>query len=154
MGEFVGSAHEAIRWLLDQDGDKTFSVKERRIRRSLTQNGYYWALNDKLAAKLRMDRQELHRLMLKRYAPCEVATVLKTVPLQEYFKYAEVFAEGELNGREYNHVRIYKESSRMDSAEFSRLLDGIRDECEAQGIQTMTAQEIAKLRYIEPKEIR
>lgn len=150
--EFAGSPREVIQWLLDADKDKVYEIRERRRKRSLTQNAYYWALNDKLADKLRMDRQALHFLMLKRYAPCEVMTVLKKVPLEDYFKYAEVFAEGELNGREYNHVRIYKESSKMDSREFARLLDGIRDECEIQGIQTMTPEEIAKLKFIEPKE--
>lgn len=149
MDEFTGTPDELIRWLLEQDREKVFHVREHRQKRSLTQNAYYWVLNDKLADKLRMPRDELHFLMLKRYAPCEVLTVLKTVPLEEYFKYAEVFAEGELNGKEYNHVRIYKESSKMDSAEFARLLDGIRDECEIQGIQTMTPAEIAKLKFVE-----
>lgn len=152
--EFVGNVHEVVQWLFAQDQTKTFVIKERKRRRSLTQNAYYWVLNDKLADKLRMPRDELHFLMLKRYAPCEVLTVLKKVPLDQYFKYAEVFAEGELNGREYNHVRIYKPSSTMDSAEFARLLDGIRDECEIQGIQTMTPREIASLEYVEPKEER
>lgn len=149
MGEYTGKPNEVIQWLLNQDRDKTFTVKERRNKRSLTQNAYYWVLNDKLAAALRMDRQTLHFLMLKRYAPCEVLTVLKKVPLEDYFKYAEVFAEGKMNGKEYNHVKIYKESSKMDSAEFSRLLDGMRDECEIQGIQTMTPEEIAGLKFVE-----
>lgn len=149
MAEYVGRPDELIRWLLNQDRDKTFAVKEQKRKRSLTQNAYYWVLNDKLADKLRMDRQALHRLMLKRYAPCEVMTVLKKVPIDDYFKYAEVFAEGTMNGKEYNHVRIYKGSSKMDSAEFARLLDGIRDECETQGIQTMTPAEIAKLDFVE-----
>lgn len=149
---FTGKPHEVVQWLMAQDRDKTFTIRERRVRRSLTQNAYYWVLNDKLAAALRMPRDELHFHLLKRYAPCEVLTVLKTVPLEQYFKYAEVFAEGTLNGKEYNHVRIYKGSSMMDSAEFARLLDGIRDECEALGIQTMTPQEMAALPFIQGKE--
>lgn len=149
--EYTGSARDIIQWLLGQDMDKTFTVKERKRKRSLTQNAYYWVLNDKLASKLRMGRDELHFLMLKRYAPCEVLTVLKKVPLAEYFKYAEVFADGVLNGKEYNHVRIYKPSSSMDSAEFARLLDGTIQECEQQGIQTMTPAELAKLEFVEPK---
>ena len=150
--EFTGSANQVIQWLLNQDREKTFTVKENRRRRSLTQNAYYWVLNDKLADKLRMSRDELHFHLLKSYAPCEVMTVLKTVPLKDYFQYAEVFAEGRLNGKEYNHVRIYKGSSKMDSAEFARLLDGTIQECEQQGIQTMTPQELSKLEYVEPKE--
>lgn len=149
--EFAGKPHEVVQWLMNQDRDATFEVRERKPRRSLTQNAYYWALNAKLADKLRMPRDEVHFLMLKRYAPCEVFTVLKKVPLQDYFKYAEVFRDGVLNGKEYNHVKIYKGSSHMDSAEFSRLLEGVRDECEAQGIPTMTPREIAELEFVGPK---
>lgn len=152
MAEFTGKPHEVVQWLMAQDRDRTFTVKERREKRSLTQNAYYWALNGKLADKLRMSRDEMHFHLLKGYAPCEVMTVLKTVPLEDYFKYAEVFAEGHLNGKEYNHVRIYKGSSKMDSAEFARLLDGTIQECEQQGIQTMTPAELAKLEFVEPKE--
>lgn len=151
MSEYVGTPREVINWLLGQDMDKTYAVKEQRKRRSLTQNGYYWALADKLSAALRIGKHEVHELMLKRYAPTEVVTVLKEVPLQDYFEHCEVFAEGTLNGKEYNHVRIYKGSSKMDSAEFARLLDGIRDECEQQGIQTMTPSEMAALPFVEPK---
>lgn len=151
MAEFTGKPHEVVQWLMAQDRDGTYTVKERKPRRSLSQNGYYWALADKLSDALRIGKHELHELMLKRYAPTEVVTVLKEVPLQDYFEHCEVFAEGTLNGKEYNHVRIYKGSSKMDSAEFARLLDGIRDECEAQGIQTMTRAEIAALPFVEPK---
>lgn len=152
MNEYIGKPHEIIQWLFSQDRDKIFKVKEKKQRRSLTQNAYYWVLNDKLSAVLRMPRDEIHLLMLKRYAPCDVFTVLKEVPIGDYFKYYEIFAEGELNGREYYHIRIYKPSSKMNSTEFSRLVDGIRDECEAQGIVTMTPQEIASLAFVEPKE--
>lgn len=150
--EYAGRPSECVQWLMNQDRSAVFEVKERRPKRSLTQNAYYWTLNAKLADKLRMPRDELHFLMLKRYAPCEVLTVLKKVPLEDYFKYAEVWREGVLNGKEYNHVKIYKGSSHMDSAEFSRLLDGIIDECAAQGIPTMTPSEAAMLEFIEPKE--
>lgn len=147
--EHRGTPNELITWLLEQDREKMFTVREYREKRSLTQNAYYWVLNDKLANRLRMPRDELHELLLKRYAPCEVVTVLKTVPIQDYFKYAEVFAEGTMNGKEYNHVRIYKGSSQMNSAEFARLLDGIIDECQGVDIETMTPMELARLEFIE-----
>ena len=53
---FTGSAQEVIQWLFAQDKDKTFVIKERKKRRSLTQNAYYWVLNDKLSGALRMSR--------------------------------------------------------------------------------------------------
>ena len=36
----------------------------------------------------------------------------------------------------------------MDRAEFGKLLDGAIQECEQQGINTMTPQEIARLEWI------
>lgn len=150
--EYTGKPQQIIQWLFSQDHDKTFTIKERRQKRSLTQNAYYWVLNDKLSAALRMSRDETHYHLLKSYAPCEVITVLEIVPLSDYFDYYEVFAQGFMNGKTYNHVRIYKNSSKMDSAEFARLLDGTIQECKLQGIQTMTPAELARLKYIEPKE--
>lgn len=47
-------------------------------------------------------------------------------------------------------VRVMKGSSQMDSAEFSRLVNGMREECESQGIPVMTPAEIAALRFVEP----
>lgn len=148
---FTGTPQEVIQWLFAQDRGKTFSVKEVRKRRSLTQNAYYWVLNEKLSKALRMSRDETHFHLLRSYAPCEVMTVLERVPLDDYFKYCEVFAHGTMNGKEYKHVRIYKGSSKMDSAEFARLLDGTIQECQQQGIQTMTPREIAMLDFVEPK---
>ena len=149
--EFTGTPGEVAQWLFNQDHEARFHVKEVKKRRSLTQNAYYWVLNDKLAAALRMSREETHFHLLKSYAPCAVMTLLNEVPLGDYFTYYEVFAEGWLNGRKYKHVRIYKRSSAMDSAEFARLLDGTIQECEQQGIQTMTPREVAELQFIEPK---
>ena len=37
----------------------------------------------------------------------------------------------------------------MDSKEVSMLLDGLISECEGVGIPTLTADEVAKLKYIE-----
>lgn len=154
MREFTGTALQIIQWLSGADDGRLFTIKEHHRRRTLTQNAYYWVLNDKLSGALRMSREEVHFHLLKSYAPCEVMTVLDKVPLRDYFDYYEVFASGWMNGRRYNHVRIYKNSSKMDSAEFARLLDGTIRECEQQGIQTMTPNELAKLRFIEPKEER
>lgn len=152
MASFTGHPQDIAQWLWTQDRERTFEIREAKRKRSLTQNAYYWALNNQLASVLGMGREELHFHMLREYADCEVLTVLEHVPLESYFKYTEVFAHGHLNGRDYKHVRIYKPSSKMDSKEFARLLDGMVQECEQQGIPTLTPQEIARMRFVEPKE--
>ncbi|MBR1445468.1 MAG: hypothetical protein IJ586_00065 [Alloprevotella sp.] len=141
-----------MRWLLDQEPNKAFKVQEVRSRRSLTQNAYYWALLGQLAAKMGMGHTELHRHMLREYGAYEIFSVREDVPFEQYFRYCELLGEGTVNGRVFKHVRVFKGSSQMDSREFSRLLEGMRQECILQGIQVMTPQEIAALDYVESKE--
>ena len=151
MTEFVGTPRQCTMWLMERDPDAKFVVKEWRDRRSKTANGYYWALVTKLSSALGISKDETHDNLLKQYAECEVVTVLSKVPLESYFDHYEVFAQGYLNGREYNHVRVYKGSSEMDSAEFSRLLKGCIYECEQQGIETLTPREIEMLPWVDER---
>lgn len=143
-----GTSTQAIQWLLEQPRDKVFEVREVRKRRSLTQNAYYWALLNKLAAKLGMGDKEAHFNMLRDYGVCDVFSVRQDVPFQSYFRYCEIIGEGEANGNRFNHVKVYKGSSQMDSAEFTRLLHGLIEECELQGIPTMTASEADALDFV------
>lgn len=146
----VGTIFECIAWLTDQDPEKRYEVKESRKRRSQTQNAYYWAMCNRLARKLRMPTNEVHLNMLRDYGVHEVFSIREDVPISGYIKYYDVIGTGWANGRKFKHVRVYKGSSQMDSAEFSRLIDGMREECELQGIDVATPQEIAAMKFVEP----
>ena len=147
-----GTPMECIAYLSGLDPGKCYEVKEVRRRRSLTQNAYYWAMLNKLARKLGMADSEVHLNMLRDYGSCEVFSVGMAVPLGDYFRYHDVLCVDWEGGEERRIVKVYKGSSQMDSAEFSHLVNGMRDECEAQGIDVMTPEEIARLRFIEPQE--
>ena len=144
----IGTPQAIAAWCWEQDPGATIEAKVRRKRRTLTQNAYYWSMLNQLAAKLRMSDDEVHRWMLRDYGSCDVFTVLAEVPVEAYFRYWDEVGTGELNGREYRHIRAFKGSSEMDSAEFTRLIDGMRQECEAQGIPFMTPEEVASLDYV------
>lgn len=146
----VGTILECVAWLTEQDPDKRYEVKQLRRRRSLTQNAYYWVMLNKLARKLRMPDSEVHMNMLREYGVHEVFSILDDVPIDGYFRYYDVIGRGYSNGRIFKHVRVYKGSSQMNSAEFSRLIDGMREECELQGIDVATPSEIAEMRWVEP----
>lgn len=145
----VGHPQELVTWLFSQDRDALFEVKERKRQRSLTQNAYYWALLNQLARKLSMPDSEVHLNMLREYGVAEVFSVREDVPVEGYLRYFDIIGTGIANGRVFKHVRAYKGSSEMDSTEFSHLLDGMRQECEAQGIPVMTPEEVARLKWIE-----
>ena len=105
---------------------------------------------NKLARALRTSDSDLHKQMLRDYGVCEVMSLSVSVPLEDYFSYFDVVGMDYAEGEERRIVRVYKGSSRMDSAEFTRLIEGMRYECELQGIDVMTPEEIARLRFVEP----
>lgn len=127
--------------LHELDPDKTYELKEVRKRRSLTQNAYYWTLLGKLAAKLGMPDSEVHMHMLREWGSSMALELSFDVEPGEWFRYYDVLYETP-NGRV---IRYYKGSSEMDTAEFTRLIGGMREECEAQGIEVLTPQEIAAM---------
>ena len=146
-----GTPMECIAYLTNLDPDKTYEVKEVRKRRSMTQNAYYWSMLNQLARKLGMPDSEVHLNMLREYGSCDVMDVSMHVPLGDYFRYYDVIGVDWEGGEERRIVKVYKGSSLMDSAEFSHLVNGMREECEAQGIDVMTPEEIARLRFVEPQ---
>lgn len=152
----IGTPKELIAWLFDQPADALFELKERRKRRSLTQNAYYWVLVNQLARMLGMPDSELHGRLIRDYGVCGVGYFRTDVVNSGFIRYWDEIVDpttGECtvtasNGSEYAHIRIWKGSSEMDSREFSHLLDGVRQECIDQGIPVMTPEEVARLRFV------
>ena len=146
----IGNAKAIIQWLFDQqDVEKLYEIKEKKSKRSLTANAYYWSLLNQLASVMRLSSEEAHFMMLKRYGVYEVVSVRSDIKVDGYFRYYEAIGQSDLDGKEFTHYKIYKGSSEMDSKEFSVLLDGLISECEGVGIPTLTPDEVAKLRFIE-----
>lgn len=145
----IGNAKTLIKWLCEQEPEKIFEIKEKKKKRTLTANAYYWALVNQLAGVLRISSDECHRLMLKRYGHFEFVSVLSDIDIKGYFKYFDVAGHGTVQGKEFTHYKIYKGSSEMDSKEFSVLLDGVISECNEVGIPTLTPDEVSRLKFIE-----
>nr|DAO88031.1 MAG TPA: NinB protein [Caudoviricetes sp.] len=149
----IGNAKAIIQWLFDQqDAEKLYEIKEKKSKRSLTANAYYWSLLNQLASVMRTSSDEAHFMMLRRYGVYEVISVLNGIDLTGYFKYFDEIGSGTVNGKQFTHYKIFKGSSQMDSKEFAVLLDGLISDCEELGIPTLTREEIAKLKYIEMRE--
>lgn len=147
----VGTPKEIIAWLLDQQQDKVFEVKERRNRRSLTANAYYWSMLNELARKLGISNTECHKQVLREYGVSDVVLLRVDIDPADYFTYFDLYDAGVIKGNRYKRVTAYKRSSLMDSKEFSGLIDGLRFECEQQGIPFMTPEEVARLHFEQPE---
>lgn len=141
----VGTQKQAINWLLEQNKDKQYEVKEHSEKRGLKANNYYWELVNQLANALRISKEELHLLLLQRYGQSEMVSVLATIDVKYYFKYYLEAGESILNGKTFKHYKVYKGSSKMDRKEMSILIDGLVSECQEIGIETKSQKEIDSL---------
>lgn len=142
----IGKPDELIRWLLEQDREKLYEVKQHREKRSLNANAYAWLLIGKIADVVRASKEEIYLQMLKRYGQSELVSVVSDVDVDGYFKYFEAVAETTLNGHTFTHYRVYKGSSEYDSREMSVLIDGIVSEAKDLEIETLPPHEIQRMK--------
>jgi len=157
---------KAIAWLsglipsLEDGKTYTVEVKPKRKRRSLDANAYCWALIDRLAEKmhftLKKDREAV-KLQIYRNAIRDIGGNTEIVCVQD--KAVDKLIEGwTRNGLGWfaetqkskldgcTNVVLYYGSSSYDTAQMSRLIDSIVQDCQAVGIETMTPDEIAELK--------
>ena len=129
----------------------SIEIKPYRAKRSLDANAYFFVLADKLAEKLNTTKEEIYRNAIR-----DIGGVSETVCVKN--KAVERLCEGWIrNGLGWQtetfpskiegctNVILYYGSSTYDTAQMSRLIDNIVQECKAQGIETATPNEIANL---------
>jgi hypothetical protein len=143
---FQGKADACITWLLSQDRDKEFEVKEHKNKRSLNANAYAWKLITEIGNATRLSKEEVYLDMLKHYGQSEIVSVLSNIDVSGYFKYYEPIGSASLQGKEFTHYKIYKGSSEYNTYEMSVLIDGIVHEAEQLDIQTLTPAELSRLK--------
>lgn len=138
----------AIKTIEELNGTQTLVIKKYRKQRSPDANAYCWVLLGKLADALRKGKEELYLEMLKEYGQMTVVSVREdaTEVFTRGVRYFDVFGQGELNGKTYNHIKVYSGSSTFNTKEMAIFLDGIISECEALGIETATPEEQARMK--------
>ena len=140
--------------LVDEMRDKdklSIEVKPFRQKRSLDANAYFFVLADKLAEKLNITKEEVYRNAIK-----QIGGVSETVCVKD--QAVTRLCEGwKKNGIGWQtdtfpskipgctNVILYYGSSTYDTAQMSRLIDNVVQDCKAVGIETCTPDEIARL---------
>lgn len=146
----IGNSQQIIQWLFQQkDIEKKFEIKEYRQKRSLNANAYCWALIGEIADNMRMSKEDVYLRMLRDYGQSEIISVRSDININGYFKYYEKFGTGTVNGKEFTHYKVYKGSSEYDTREMSIFIDGVVQEAQTLGIQTLTPTQIAELKSLE-----
>ena len=141
----IGKSLKIIEFLYNQDKEKIYEIHEKKEKRSLSQNAYAWKLITELGNVLRKSKEEVYLQMLKDYGVSDIVVMLSKVNPAGYFKYYEKVRDIKLNGNYFSQWKIIKGSSEFDSKEMSIFIDGIIQECENVGIETMTPDEIKEL---------
>ncbi len=142
----IGTVEEIIQWLFKQDREKIFEVKEKKKKRSLSQNAYAWLLIGKIADAVRLSKEEVYLKMLKDYGQSEIFSIRSDASLDGYCKYYEKIGSGVVDKKVFTHYKIFKGSSEFNSEEMAIFIDGIIHECQNLDIETMSPEEIAMLK--------
>ena len=132
-------------------------IKEHRKKRSLDANAYAWTLIGQLAAKLSTDGVVITPDQVYREAIRDVGGNYEVVPIRDDALerwqqiwagkglgwVCEVIGKSKIDG--YTNTRCFYGSSVYDTAQMSRLISIIVDECKAAGVETMTPAELESL---------
>lgn len=134
-----------------EDKEFTLEVKEKKKKRSLDANAYFWVLAYKVAEASGVEVSAVYRSYIR-----EIGGNNDLVCVQD--KAVDAFCEGwERNGLGWVTERIpsklegctnvicYYGSSTYDTAQMSRLVDMAIQDCKEYGIEYMPENEIEKL---------
>ena len=148
---------------LDCEKLSSVDIKEHKHRRSIDANAYYWRLVGELARKLQITNSRCHNEMLRRYGTFdEIGGKLVHVMIPDTDEayeealesvtyhvrpttYIKAGTEGQPNYRVYV---IIKGSSRYNTKEMSKLIDGVVQEAKEQDIEVLPPDEIERIKAL------
>lgn len=130
---------------LDKDTVYDVKIDKHREKRSLNANAYLWKLVTEMGNVLSKSKEEVYLQMLIDYGQSEMVSILSEIDVKGYFKYYKLAGTSILNGKEFNHYKIYKGSSEYDTKEMSILLEGVVQEAKNLGIKTKDDIELERM---------
>lgn len=146
-----------------QDNTTVFDLVEHKEKRSLNSNNYYWQLLEKLSVKTHIPKQEIHNINLRHVGLVEriedkPITVLlpdtdetekRTLLSDTYHLSPTRKVTVGTDGRTYRYYVMLRGSSDMNVQEMSALVDLAVADAKAQGIETLTPNELEHMRQLE-----
>ena len=153
LGQAVSSLEDGKTYIVE--------IKKKTVKRSLTANAYYWTLVEKMAKGNKISTAYQHNLLLRRYGELEkMDGNLITIQIPEISENENYADENETihlkptsqikvskNGTVYRTYLLLKGSHTFDNVQMHRLIEGTRDEAEQMGIEVLTPEEMARLKY-------
>ena len=159
----TGDRNKLVAFLMGQKDGELFDLTPHRNRRTRSQNAYYWQLVGKIADRRRESKNHVHNVLLRRYGrPMYIDGQLAATYLPDTDEAERTALEAETfhvkptsqvkAGAKGQLLRAYvllKGSSDMDTAEMSALVDGAVIEAKQLDIETLTPEELERMRLNE-----
>ena len=129
----------------------TIELKPYREKRSKDANAYCFALIDKIAEKLNIDKKDVYREAIRNIGGVSEIVCVRNIAVESLISawsarglgwQAEAFPS-KLAG--CTNVILYYGSSTYNTMQMSRLIDAIVNECKDLGIETMPPTELKSL---------
>ena len=143
-----------LRGLVDRLNEKELDIeiKEHKEKRSKDANAYAWTLLNALSNVLNEDKVNLYREYVKNVGGNYQVVCIQNEAVDDLIKgwehnglgWLTDTAESKLNG--CTNVLLYFGSSEFDTKQMSRLIDLIIQDCKDNGIETLTPEELARLK--------
>lgn len=146
----IGTPQELAMQLFQLDKDKKYKLEEYKEKRSKDANAYFHALVNQLARHYNMSDATMKIKMNLDYGTIETdkngkiqgCKVPKGTDMTVFYDYAKWYKEDKDGCDCYI---FYKRTHTLNSLEFSKLLNGVVQECKDAGIETLDEREIKSL---------
>ena len=132
----------------------SIEIKPYRARRSLDANAYAWVLMDRLAEKMSVGKVDIYREYVKHIGGNSEIVCVKNSAVERLREGWSKNGIGWITDTLPSKIEgctciiLYYGSSTYDTAQMSRLLDLIVQDCKQLGIPTETPDEIARLKSL------
>lgn len=136
---------------LSQCEKLSIDVKKFRQKRSLDANSYCWLLLQKIAEATNSDKWTVYLEMLQRYSREFTHIIVKKKAVDTFrqlYRTCIDLGEVSINGTKGHQLQVYYGSSTFDTKAMSVFIDGIVSECKELGIDTMTYDELERMKSL------
>lgn len=129
----------------------SIKVAKKKKKRSLDSNAYFWILVDKLSQRLNIPKEDVYRNAIRNIGGVSDIVCVRNEAVEKLCSgwskngigWQTDTMPSKIDG--CTNVILYYGSSTYDTAQMSRLINNIVEECRLQGIETKSKEELDSL---------
>lgn len=149
----IGKPEELVKWLFNQDKEKTFEIKEHKKSRSLNANAYCWVLISKIADAINSTKEEVYKEYITHKGIFRVVTIDEKasdtfINVWESKGLGWVCQKSENRKDGFVDIVAYYGSSSYNSKQMANFIDYVVEEAKALNIEVLPPDEIEHLKIL------